>query len=176
MPEDNNPSQPISLSQGKKLRRRKEDSSDEKFEISEARLRTIMAEVVNKEVSSKLKRLEKSINKLASQFEGYKSGNPDDAALRVTTDSEASDLALADFEMLKEDYYPYLCHNLAVKLKVRNHDIIQMIKIFELRENSKYHLHVKTGSKTGVNKWSEETYQRLKQAIDSGEYTRPTLD
>ena len=173
MPEENNYNQPIPLSQGKRIRRISEHNNSDKFEISEARLRTIMSEVVSKEVSSKIARLENSIDRLANQFEGYKNGNPEDAALRVTTDSQASDLALASADVPKEELYPYTCGILAAKLKLRQHDVVQMIRKFDLRNNEKYHHVFKTGIKSEVQKWSEAAYQRLKQALDSGEYSRP---
>ena len=113
MSEENNFSQLIPLSQGKKIRRINEHNNSDKIEVSEARLRTIMSEVVSKEVSSKIARLENSIDRLANQFEGYKNGNLEDAALRVTTDSRASDLALVSVDVPKEELYPYTCGMLA---------------------------------------------------------------
>lgn len=167
-------SQPIPLSQAKKIRR--ENDNSDKIEFSEARLRAIMSEVVNKEVSSKITRLENSINRMVDGFEAVKNGNAKDAALRVTTDSEASDLALASVDLPKEELYPYTCGMLAGKLGLRKHDVVQMIKKFDLRDDDKYHHSFKTGMKSEVPKWSEATYQRLKQALDSGEYCRPVLD
>lgn len=160
----------IPLSQANKIRR--EHNNSDNIEISEERLRGIMSEVVNNEVSSKIDRLENSINRMVNQFEGVKNGNSDDAALRITTDSQASDLALADVNIPKEDLYPYTCTMLAKKLQVRPHDIVQMIKMFDLRNKKRYHHSFKTGIKSEVQKWSEATYQRLKQALDSGEYPR----
>ena len=174
MPEENSISQPIPLSQAKKIRR--STNNNDKIEVSEVRLRTIMSEVVNEEVSSKIARLENSIDRLANQFEGYRNGNPEDAALRVTTDSQASDLALASIDVAKEELYPYTCGMLAEKLKLRKHDVVQMIKKFNLRNDDKYHHSFKIGIKSEVQKWSETAYQRLKQALDSGEYPRPNLD
>lgn len=83
MSEENKFSQPIPLSQAKKIRRTSENNND-KIEISEARLRTIMSEVVIEQVSAKITRLENSIDRLANQFEGVKNGNSEDAALRIT--------------------------------------------------------------------------------------------
>lgn len=64
---------------------------------------------------------------------------------------------------------------LAEKLDLRNHDVIQMAKKFELRNSGNYHYSCKIRLTSQVSKWSEATYQRLKEALDSGEYPRPTL-
>ncbi|MEL6494743.1 MAG: hypothetical protein AAFQ41_06425, partial [Cyanobacteria bacterium J06623_7] len=140
------------------------------------RLRTIMSEVVNKEVSSKIVRLENSIDRMVSQFEGIKNGDYEDAALRVTTDSEASDLALVSVDLPREALYPYSCTTLADKLNIRPYDVQKMIKKFDLRHNSKYQLSINNGRKAQVHKWSEATYKRLKQALDLEEYPRPNLN
>ena len=174
MSEESHLSQPIPLSQAQKLRRLNYNHSD-KIEISEKRLIELMTGVINREVSSKIARLENSINKMVLQFEGVKNENSEDAALRFTTDSEASDLAVASV-IPKEDLYSYLCQDLAEKLEIRKYDVIQMIKKLKLRNNDKYHLYVKYGVKNGIHKWSEATYQRLKQALESGEYPRPIID
>ena len=110
------------------------------------------------------------------QFDGVKNGNAEDAALRVTTDSECSDLALISVDVAKEELYPYTCGILAKKLKLRKHDVLQMIKRFNLRNDEKYHHSFKISIKSEVQKWSEAAYQKLKQALDSGEYPRPILD
>ena len=183
MSEENNLNQPVSLSKAREIRRVNDRNG--KIEVSEAllrkiisecaekqeqRQRTIIAEVVNEEVSSKIVRLENSINKMMLQFEGVKNGNPEDAALRVTTDSKASDLALISVDVPKEELYPYTCGMLAENLKLRQHDVVQMIRKFNLRNDDTYHHAFKTGIKSEVHKWSEAAYQRLKQALDSGEY------
>lgn len=112
---------------------------------------------------------------MISQFEGVKNGESKDAALRITTDRNAGDIALATV-VPEEELYPYTCVMLAEKLKVRKHDVVQMIKKFGLRNNRTYHLHIKTGLKTGTHKWSEATYERLQKALDSAEYPRPNLN
>lgn len=167
-------SQPIPLSQAKKNRR--EDDRSNRLEISEARLRAIMSEVVDEKVTSKIMRLENSINKMMTQFEGVINGDSKDAALRITTDSQASDLALANVSLPKEELYPYTCGMLANKLGLRNHDIVQMIKKLNLRNDDKYHHSFKTGEKSEVQKWSEATYNRLQEALHTGEYLPPNLD
>ena len=76
----------------------------------------------------------------------------------------------------QEDLYPYLCQDLAEKLEIRSYDVTQMIKKLGLRNNPKYHAVIMAGRIKKVQKWSEATYQRLKQALDSGEYPRPNLN
>ncbi len=174
MSEKSRLSQPVSLSQAKKIRR--DNQNNNKIEVSEARLRTIMSEVVNAEVSSKIVRLENSINRMVSQFEGVKNGNSNDAALRITTDSDASDLALVNVNLPKEELYPYTCGILADKLDLHKHDVVQMIKKFNLRNDDKYHCSFKTGIKSEVQKWSEAAYKRLENALDSEEYPRPIIN
>jgi len=175
MSEESRLSQPIPLSQAKKNRRANDTSSD-RIEILEKRLIELMTGVIDKEVSSKIVRLENSINRMVSQFEGVRNGESEDAALRVTTDSEASDLALASVDLPREALYPYSCTTLADKLKIRPYDVQKMVKKFGLRHNQKYHLSINNGRKAQVHKWSEDTYRRLKQALDSEEYPRPNLD
>ena len=174
MSEESRLSQTISLSQAKKIRR--DNQNNNKIEVSEARLRTIMSEVVNAEVSSKIVRLENSINRMVSQFEGVKNGNSNDAALRITTDSDASDLALVNVNLPKEELYPYTCGILADKLDLRKHDVVQMIKKFNLRNDDKYHCSFKTDIKSEVQKWSEAAYKRLENTLDSEEYPRPIVN
>ena len=174
MSEESRASQPVSLSQAKKIRR--DNQNTNRIEVSEERLRTIMSEVVDEKVSSKIVRLENSINKMVSQFEGVKNSESEDAALRITTDSKGCDLALASVNLPKEELYPYTCGILAEKLCLRKHDVVQMVKQLNLRNNEEYHCSLKTGMKSEVQKWSEATYQRLKKALDSGKYPRLNLN
>ena len=175
MSEINNFRQLIPLSQAREIRRG--NDSNDKIEVSEAllrkvmsecieksehRQRTIITEVVNEEVSSKITRLENSINKIVTHIEAVKNGNAEDAALRVTTDSDASDLALANITVSKEEMYPYFCQTLADKLDIRKYDVLQIIKEFELRNDEKYHLEVKQSENSTVTKWSEDAYKKLK--------------
>lgn len=190
MPEENNFNQPISLSQAKKIRR--ENNEDEKVKLSlsveqlreviyefteksEQRQRLMMKEVVNEEVSSKITRLENSINKLVNQFERVKNGDAEDAALRVTTDSEASDLAIAT-TLPTEELYPYTCGMLAEKLAIRQHDVLNLIRKNNLRNDEKYHYPLKTGIKSEVQKWSEAAYQVLKDILNSSEHPQTFID
>jgi|GEM_PF-1496684 len=186
MSEESHLSQPIPLSQAQKLRRL--NDNNDKIELSslsvaqfkevisecvvksEQRQKVMMSKLVNEEVSSKIIRLENSINKLISQFKGVRNGTSEDAAFRITTDSAASDIALASIDLPKEELYPYTCGMLAEKLELRQHDILQIIKKLNLRNNDKYHYSFKTGIKSEVQKWSEAAYQKLKQALDSDEY------
>lgn len=129
-----------------------------------------IGEVIERKLDSKFARLEKSINRMASQFEALRTGESEDASLRVTTDSDASDLALADIKINPEDYYTYTASDLADKLSIEIHNIPIMVKMFGLRNKPQYHKEISTGKKSSTNKWSEETYVRLKKAIDSKEY------
>lgn len=141
--------------------------------VTENRLKEILSECVSKPLVAKITRLENSINRMVNQFESIRSGEAKDASLRVTTDRDATDIALAGVSLSKEEYYPYTCKQLANLLNVRPHDIVRMIKIFNLRGSSDYHIHI-SGGKGRLNKWSEKTYHRLKTALDSGEYSRLT--
>lgn len=101
-------------------------------------------------------------------IEGVINGERKDAALRITTDSQAADLALASVSLPKEELYPYTCGMLANKLDLRNHDVVQMIKKLDLRKDDKYHYSFKIGEKSEVQKWSEATDNRLHEALDIG--------
>ena len=145
--------------------------------ISEDRLRNLLGDVIdtklqtkNQELAAQLGRIEKSVHRMADQFESIRNGEIGDAALRVTTEQGSVDLALAHVSLPREDGYPYTCGLLAEKLKIRNHDVLLMIKKFELRGDPKYHHLFRTGKKSSVPRWSEETYLKLKDAIKSGEY------
>lgn len=144
--------------------------------ITEEKLKEVLSSVIdnkleiqNQALVVRLSRIENSINRMVQQFESIRSGESKDAALRVTTESDAADLALAS-TLPSEDLYPYTCSMLGEKLGVRNHDITQMIKSLNLRGNGKYHYIFKTGSKSSIPKWSEETYLKLKKELDSNEY------
>ena len=100
LPEESHSSQPIPLSQAQKLRRL--NDNNDKIELSslsvaqfkevisecvvksEQRQKVMMSKLVNEEVSSKIIRLENSINKLISQFKGVRNGTSEDAAFRIT--------------------------------------------------------------------------------------------
>lgn len=141
--------------------------------VTENRLKEILSEFVSKPLVAKITRLENSINRMVNQFEAIHNGEAEDASLRVTTAHSATDIALAGVSLSKEEYYPYTCNQLAILLNVRQHDILKMIRISKLRGSSDYHIHISEG-KSGINKWSEKTYQRLKSAINSEEYPKLT--
>jgi hypothetical protein len=138
--------------------------------VSEDKLRNILAEVVDERLTNKLTRLENSINKVVGQFESLANGETEDAALKVTTELDDPDIALSKINLSQEEYYPYACAQLAEKLSVRPHDVLAMIKLFKLRGNRRHHICISTGKKGKIHKWSETTYKRLREALDSGEY------
>ncbi len=140
--------------------------------VSEDRLRNILSEVVDERLTNKLTRLENSINKIVGQFESLANGETEDAALKVTTELDDPDIALSKIHLSKEDYYTYTCAQLAEKLSVRSYDVITMIRLFKLRDNHRYHTCISTGMRSNVNKYSETTYKRLREALDSGEYPK----
>jgi len=134
------------------------------IETTEDRLREILTDVVDERLAAKLSRLENSVNRMADQFEAIRTGEAKDAALRVTTDLEATDLALSSINLPKEQCFPYSCADLAEKLGVRNHDIVKMIKELNLRNDEKYHLEISSGKTSKIQKWSEAAFQKLKEA------------
>ena len=142
-------------------------SANHAIEINEERLREILSQVVDERLSAKIDRLETSINRMVNQFEAVRTGESQDAALRVTTDLNAADIALSGIQLPKEEYYPYTCSNLAEILGLRNHDVTTIIKSLELRNDIRYHICISVGKKTKVHKWSEATLQKLKKALDS---------
>lgn len=87
--------QPIPLSHGHKARARKEGN---RIEVEEDKLRKLLAEVVDERVAAKITRLETSVNQMMDHMDEVRTGEADDAALRVTTDSTAADLALASIK------------------------------------------------------------------------------
>ena len=141
-------------------------SSNHAIEIAEDRLREILSEVVDERLTAKIDRLENSIDRMVNQFEAVRNGEAEDAALRVTTDHNAVDLALSSINLPKEEYYPYTCSALAETLGLRRHDVICMIKKLGLRHDIKYHLCISTGKTSTVNKWTEATLQKLKENLN----------
>lgn len=160
----------ISISQARSKR-----ESSPKIETTADELRQIFTDVVDQQLTAKIARLETSINRMIDHIEAVKSGTAEDAALRVTTDQDATDLALAKINLPREDYYPYTCGLLASKLKVRNHDVVKMVGLLNMREDKKYHSLIQTGNSSHVSKWSEAAYVRLREALQSGEYEVPDL-
>ncbi len=105
---DSEPNKVTPLSQAR-LGRKSSNMNDltEDKPITEGRLKEVLSEFVFNPLVVKLTRIEKSINQIVSQFEAIRSGKAEDAALRVTTDHNAADLALAGIDLPKEEYYPY---------------------------------------------------------------------
>lgn len=162
-PEDD---QPIPLSEAWFNRR-----ANSRIETTEEQLRTILSEVVQEHVAAKITRLETSINRMVDQFEAVHNGEADVAALRVTTDHEAVDLASVGINIPTEDYYIYTYGELADKLQVCSYDVQKVVRVFKLLNNPKYHKLIRTGRKSTVHKWSEETFLRLRKALESTEFT-----
>lgn len=146
------------------LSRRRENSG---IQTTEQQLRDILEDVVQEQVSAKISRLECSINRMISQFEGIHNGDASDAALRVTTDRDAVDLASVSLEIPTDDYYKYTCSDLEEKLNSPRHIILQKIKDLKLRGNLDFHKPIKTGKTSYAQKWSEEALIHLKIALKS---------
>lgn len=147
-------------------------SSSYPIETTEDKLREILSAVID----DKLFRLETSMNRMVSQFEAVRNGEAEDAALRVTTDLEAADIALSGINLSKEDYYPYICSQLAEILGIRNHDVLKMIRELGLRDDPKYHICILTGKTAKVQKWSEATLHKLKEHWNSNKTITDTFN
>lgn len=121
------------LSQGLGYRKASNSSTpvDDK-PVTESTMREVFSETVGP-LLIEVRQLKESVNRMADQFEAIRNGESEDAALRVTTDSEATDIALASVELSKELNYPYTCNQLADKLGVRPYDVKQMIRSFSLK-------------------------------------------
>lgn len=108
-------------------------SSNHPIETTEDRLREILSEVVDERLTAKIERLETSFNRVVNQFEAVRNGEAEDAALRVTTDLDATDIVLSGINLAKEQYYSYTCGRLAELLCIRKYDVTNMIKRLGLR-------------------------------------------
>jgi hypothetical protein len=172
--ESESDSKSISLSEARAKRR-----SDRKIEVApdelKQMLRATIFEAIDDCVAQKLARMEYSMNRIAEQFEAVRNGEAEDAALRVTTDQEATDLALAGIDIPAEDYYVHTCGALAETLGVRLYDVTKMTKTLGLRGDVRYHRSISTGRTSYVQKWSDDALRRLREALDSGEYPRPDI-
>ncbi|BAS57917.1 hypothetical protein NIES2135_27020 [Leptolyngbya boryana NIES-2135] len=164
MPQEDAP-KPIPISQARSKR-----EASPKIETTTDEMRQVIAEVLEQGLAAKITRLEVSINRMMDHIEGVKNGTAEDAALRVTTDSSATDLALAKVTLASEEYYIYTSAELAEKLNVRLHDVQQMGRVLGLKNDNQYHKAVKTGKKTEVQKYSEAALLRMKEALASREY------
>jgi hypothetical protein len=156
--------QPTPISKARAIR-----ASSPKIETTSAELRQILSEVVDQKVAAKITRLEKSINRMMDHIESVRSGDAQDSALRVTTDNEATDLALANINLPLEEYYPYTCDLLAEKLGIKRYQALTMIKNLKLRGVEKYHTEMASGKKSKISKWSNEAYYVLKKHLVSGD-------
>jgi hypothetical protein len=105
------------------------------------------------------------MDRMADQFEAYRLGNTDEAALMVTTDSTATDIASASINLPVEEYYPYTASMLAEKLGIKTYQVVDYVKRLGLRGNSQHHKVIATGTKSSINKWSEKAYLQLKNAL-----------
>ena len=70
-----------------------------RIETSTTELEEVLTRVFNKQVTEKIVRLEKSVDRMVSQFESIQNGEAEDAALRVTTDTDSTDIALANIQL-----------------------------------------------------------------------------
>jgi len=134
---------------------------------TETDLEQMLTRVVNKEVTDKIVRLEKSIDRMVAQFQAIQSGESEDAALRVTTDLESADIALANIQLNQEDYYPYTCGMIAEKLGINTHKVVGVIKKLSMRGNTSYHKCFQIGVKSFTHKYSEEALIKIKKEVES---------
>jgi hypothetical protein len=156
------------------LTRRRENS---KIQTTEQQLRDIVGDAVQEHVSNKISRLECSINRMIAQFEGIHNGDASDAALRVTTDRDAVDLASVSMEIPTDDYYKYTCSDLEENLSISRHIILNKIKDLKLRGNLNFHKPIKTGKTSYAQKWLEEALICLEIAFKSDQQkVVPELD
>lgn len=133
---------------------------------TETDLEEMLIRVVNKEVTDKIVRLEKSIDRMVAQFKAIQNGDSEDAALRVTTDLESADLALASVQIKPEDYYTHTCGMIADKFSISKNQVLNLIKKLELRGNISYHKKIQIGANSFVHKYSEEALVKIKKEID----------
>ena len=137
-----------------------------RMETSVIELEEMLTRVVNKEITEKIVRLEKSIDRMVAQFKEIQSGESEDAALRVTTDITSTDIALASVQLKSEDYYTHTCGMIADKFSISKNQVLTLIKKLDLRGNSSYHKKFQTGLKSSVHKYSEEALAKIKKEID----------
>lgn len=170
-PEDSSDNKVTPLSQGLRRKPVPSENLEDKFVTTES-LKEILSEYVSKPLVARLTRLETSFERMAKQFEAIRTGKAEDAALRVTTDRDAADLALAEISVSKEEYYPYTCILLADKLGVTPHVVQKVIKKLGLRGDAKYNIAISTGRKSEIQKWSEEALQKIEEALLKDEHTK----
>lgn len=149
-----------------RLNRKSNNPNNSTIEIAEDRLRDILSSVVDEQVTQKITRLENSVNRMIGQFEAVRIGKAEDAALRVTTNLDNTDIALSGINLPKEEFYPYTCGYLAEVLRVRRYDVTKTIKELGLRDDPKYHISISTGQTSKISKWSEAALQKLRETLE----------
>jgi hypothetical protein len=157
----------VPLSQGLAKRRVNQPDRQPIINVGEDRLREILGEVIDQQVSDKIRRLETSINRMVDHFEAVRCGEAEDSSLRVTTDMSAADLAIAAISLPSEDFYIYTTEMLADQLVIKPYIVQKLIKQLDLKGKSEYHRIIKTGKseKSRVHKYSDAALQRLKDAM-----------
>lgn len=141
----------------------------EHTDISRADLKSLLAEVINEQVTEKFTRLQKSIDLMMMHIGAVQSGEIEDSALKVTTDLNATtDVALATIQLRPEDYYIYTTGEIAEALGVNIHKVSKLSNSLNLRNNSDYHKDMKTRKVTSSRtpKYSQLAFDKIKQEIE----------
>lgn len=162
--------QPIPLSRALEIRKEKEEKL---VNCSEQVLRDILEEVVTSRVLDKVSRLENSINRVLEHIESVRAGEAEDAALRVTTDKAASDIALAHINLNSDDYYQYTTSEIASRLNIRLYDAQQIIKKSGIKNQPVFHQEIKLGKTSSFHKYSDEALDFLKKFLEEEQYIIP---
>ncbi|MFM2432425.1 MAG: hypothetical protein RLZZ511_3639 [Cyanobacteriota bacterium] len=160
----------IPLSQGFTKRRLSQTSLEQPIVVNPTELEEILSRVVSKQVCDKMVRLENSINRMMNHIEAVACGEAEDAALRVTTDMGAADIAIAGVSLPHDDYYVYTTGMLSDKLGLGSknlHPVKMLIKELDLKGNPDYHRQIITGTSTTsfVHKYSENAFLLLKAEL-----------
>jgi hypothetical protein len=163
-PSDPNQENVVALSDALVNRREAEHT-----DISRDDLKSLLSEVINEQLTEKFTRLQKSIDLMMVHIGAVQSGEIEDSALKVTTDLNApTDLALATVQLRPEDYYTYTTGDIADALGVNIHKVSKLSDSLGLRNNSQYHKAIKTGKVGRVQKYSQDTFDKIKEAIELG--------
>jgi DNA-directed RNA polymerase subunit H (RpoH/RPB5) len=110
---------------------------------------------------------------MIDHIESVRSGESNDSALRVTTDSDATDIALANISLNSEDYLIYTTNDIAEKLNIVIYDVVQIVKKSNIKGDSKYHRKIKIGKSNYVEKYSEQAFRKIRELLDSDQYIVP---
>ena len=78
----------------------------------------------------------------------------------------SSPTAIAFKYVKPEDMWPFLTDGLASKLGIGRHYFLELVKMFELKHKDEYHIAIKSGESSSVQKYSGKAYQVLRTAID----------